>query len=270
MESLKINPEKILDLVISYLPRLALALITLIIGLWLIRMFGKFVSRIMVARDVDASLRPFIKTVSKVLLTVLLLVSVMGMIGIEMTSFIALLGAVGIAIGMALAGSLQHFAGGILLLIYKPFKKGDIIEAQNIYGVVQQIDIFNTIIVTFDNKLVFVPNGPLSNGTIINYTAQDKRRIDLVYSISYSDNMKDAMSIINDIIKNEKRIHADPPPIIGINELASSSVDIAVKVWVDTPDVFGVKFFLNEEVKTQFDKKGITIPFPQMDVNLKK
>ncbi len=270
MDKIQINPEKIYDLVIGYLPKLALALITLVIGLWLIRLFGKFLTRVLKSRDFDETLIPFIKSLSKIILTVMLLISVMGMIGVEMTSFIALLGAAGLALGMALSGSLQHFAGGILLLIYKPFKKGDIIKVQDIKGIVRGIGIFNTIVNTFDNRIVYIPNGPLSNGVIVNYTSEDKRRVDLTFSISYTDNIEKAKSIIKTIIENDDRIFKDPAPIIGVSALASSSVDIDVKVWVNTPNVFEVTFFLNEEVKNRFDKNGITIPFPQMDVNLKK
>src|SRR5689334_16881876 len=149
--------DKIIDLVLSYLPKLALALVTLVAGLWLIKIFVKFLSRLMTARKVDESLKPFLSSIVKIILTVLLMISVMDMIGVEMTSFIALLGAVGIAIGMALSGSLQHFAGGVLLMIYKPFKRGDLIEAQNQRGTVREIGIFNTIINTVDNKTVFIP-----------------------------------------------------------------------------------------------------------------
>jgi small conductance mechanosensitive channel len=262
--------HKAFDMVLEYLPRLALALITLIAGLWLIRLLVRFVGKVMESRKVDESLRPFLRSVVSVVMKVLLLISVMGMIGIEMTSFIALIGAVGLSIGMALSGSLQHFAGGVLLLIYKPFKKGDFIEAQGHKGTVRELQIFNTVLNTLDNKVVFIPNGPLSTGTVVNYSAEDKRRIDLCIGISYSSDIDKAKSVIEKILKEQPRILTEPPYIIGVKELASSSVNIELRVWVNTADIIDMGFYLNEEIKKQFDKNGISIPFPQMDVHLVK
>jgi small conductance mechanosensitive channel len=221
-------------------------------------------------KKVDESLRPFFRTLLSIVLKVLLLISVMGMIGIEMTSFIALLGAVGISIGMALSGSLQHFAGGVLLLIYKPFSKGDFIEAQGQKGTVKELRIFNTVINTLDNKKVFIPNGPLSTGTIVNYSSESTRRIDTVYSISYSDDIDNAKAIIFKIINANNKILAEPAPVVGVIALADSSVNIESRVWVSSPDYLEVFFYMFEAVKKGFDKEGITIPFPQMDVTLKK
>lgn len=262
--------KKIIDLVIGYLPKLALALITLVIGLWLIKMFTRFLTRIMTARKVDESLIPFLTTIARILFTVLLMISVMELIGIEMTSFIALLGAIGLSIGMALSGSLQHFAGGVLLLIYKPFKKGDFIEAQSQKGTVREVGIFNTVIMTVDNKTVYIPNGPLSTGTITNYTTEPTRRVDFVFSIGYKDDIDKAKSVVMNLIKAEQRILKTPQPVIGVTELAASSVNIAVRVWTNTADYWDVDFSIKEAVKKAFDKEGIIIPFPQMDVNLKK
>lgn len=262
--------EVITEKVIEYLPKLALALLTLIVGLYLIKLLIKFISRILTVKKVDESLKPFFKTLISVLLKVLLLISVMGMIGIEMTSFIALLGAVGISIGMALSGSLQHFAGGVLLLIYKPFNKGDFIEAQGHKGTVRELRIFNTVLNTLDNKIVFIPNGPLSTGTIVNYTLEPTRRIDSVFSISYSDDINKAKDIIIRIIESNNKILKEPVYVVGVKTLGASSVDIESRIWVKTVDLVELTFFMNETVKKEFDKEGITIPFPQMDVNLKK
>lgn len=262
--------EVLTEKIIEYLPKLALALITLIVGLYLIKLFIKFLGRVMESRKVDESLRPFFKTLASILLKVLLLISVMGMIGIEMTSFIALLGAVGISLGMALSGSLQHFAGGVLLLIYKPFNKGDFIEAQGHKGTVRELRIFNTVISTLDNKIVFIPNGPLSTGTIVNYTLEPQRRIDSVFSISYSDDIEKAKSIIQEVIDSNSKILKEPEVVIGVKQLSASSVDIESRIWVNTADIVELGFYMNESVKNEFDKNGITIPFPQMDINLKK
>lgn len=262
--------EKIIELVIGYLPKLALAILTLVVGLWLIKIFVKFLVRVMNARKIDESLIPFLSTIVRVLLIVLLMISVMGMIGIEMTSFIALIGAAGLSIGMALSGSLQHFAGGVLLLIYKPFKKGDFIEAQNQKGTVREVGIFNTVVLTLDNKTVYLPNGPLSTGTIINYTCEERRRIDLVFSIGYGDDIDNAKKVLKRIADSDSRILKEPAPIIGVSELAASSINLAFRVWAGTEDIADLDLHIKERVKKEFDKEGISIPFPQMDVNLKK
>lgn len=262
--------EIITEKVIEYLPKLALALITLVIGLYLIKLLIKFINKILTAKKVDESLKPFFSTLISIVLKVLLLISVMGMIGIEMTSFIALLGAVGISIGMALSGSLQHFAGGVLLLIYKPFSRGDFIEAQGHKGTVRELRIFNTVLSTLDNKIVFIPNGPLSTGTIVNYTLEPTRRIDSVFSISYADDIDKAKNIILRVIESNKLILKEPEYVIGVKTLGASSVDIESRIWVKTDDLVDITFFMNETVKKEFDKEGVTIPFPQMDVNLKK
>ncbi len=262
--------EIITEKIIEYLPKLALALITLVIGLYLIKLLIKFINKILTVKKIDESLKPFFSTLISIILKVLLLISVMGMIGIEMTSFIALLGAVGISIGMALSGSLQHFAGGVLLLIYKPFSKGDFIEAQGHKGTVKELRIFNTVLNTLDNKIVFIPNGPLSTGTIVNYSLEPTRRIDSVFSISYSDDIDRAKNIIKRVIDANDKILKDPEYIIGVKTLGASSVDIESRVWVKNTDLLDLTFFMNEAVKKEFDKEGITIPFPQMDVNLKK
>lgn len=261
--------QKIIDLVIEYLPRLALALITLFAGLWLISLFVKFIGKILTVRKVDESLRPFFRTLITVIMRVLLVISVMGMIGIEMTSFIALLGAVGISIGMALSGSLQHFAGGVLLLIYKPFKKGDLIEAQGYTGIVKELRIFNTILNTLDNKTVFIPNGPLSTDVIVNFSMEETRRIDLVFAISYRDKIENAKKILLDVIESDPRILKSPVPVIGVSALAESSVNIEIRVWVKNAEFLETGFSLREAVKHAFDTNGITIPFPQVDVHMK-
>ncbi len=261
--------QKAIEMVLEYLPKLALALLTLVAGLWLIKQLIKFISRLMEARKVDESLRPFFRSMISIILKVLLVISVMGMIGIEMTSFIALIGAIGISIGMALSGSLQHFAGGVLLLIYKPFRKGDFIEAQGHKGTVRELRIFNTVLNTLDNKVVFIPNGPLSTGTVVNYTTEPKRRLDLVYGISYNNDLDVAKNVLDKIIRNYPRTVNDPPHVIGVKELGASSVNIEIRVWVETTDVIDAGFYFNETVKKEFDRNGISIPYPQMDVHIK-
>lgn len=270
MNNFHFNPDKIVEMVLAYLPKLALAIVTLVAGLYVIKLLVKGIGRIMQSKEVDESLRPFIKSVISITLRILLLVSVMGMIGIEMTSFIAVLGAAGLSIGMALSGALQHFAGGVLLLIYKPFKKGDFIEVLGLRGTVKEIRIFNTVLNTVDNKLIFIPNGPLSTGNITNFTAEDKRRIDMVIGIGYNDEIDKARNILNEIAKADKRILAEPAPLVAVSELAASSVNFAVRVWVKVSDFQDVNFDYLESVKKQFDANNITFPYPKMDVNLLK
>ena len=270
MDNFHTNPDKIFEIVIAYLPKLALAIVTLVAGLWLIRIFVKGILRLMQAKKVDESLQPFFKSVVSIVLKILLFISVMGMTGIEMTSFIAVLGAVGLSFGMALSGALQHFAGGVLILIYKPFKKGDFIEALGQKGIVKEIRIFNTVINSVDNKVIYMPNGPLSTGTIINYNVEDKRRLDMIVSISYNDDIEIAKGILNKLVLNDTRILSSPAPFVGVSELAKSSVNLSVFVWVNPPNYQNVNFDFLESVKKEFDSEGITIPFPQMEVSLKK
>lgn len=270
MEKYHINPDKLFELTLAYLPKLALAIITLIAGLWIIRIFVKGILKLMQAKNVDESLQPFFKSLVSIILKILLFISVMGMVGIEMTSFIAVLGAVGLSFGMALSGALQHFAGGVLILIYKPFKKGDFIEALGQKGSVKEIRIFNTVINSVDNKLIYIPNGSLSTGTIINYNSEDLRRLDMIVSISYNDDIEKAKGILNKLIRNDSRILSSPSAMVGVSELAKSSVNLSVFIWVKPANYQNVNFDFLEAVKKEFDSEGITIPYPQMEVSLKK
>lgn len=190
------------------------------------------------------------------------------MVGVQMTSFIAILGAAGLAFGLALSGTLQNFAGGVMLLIYKPFKVGDYIDAQGSAGTVAEIQIFHTILKTVDNKTIIIPNGGLSNSTMTNFSTEPLRRVDLTFGISYSDNIDKAREIILSVITADERIHKDPVPFVGVISLGDSSVNLVTRVWADTPNYWAVFFSTNENVKKEFDKSGISIPFPQRDVHL--
>jgi small conductance mechanosensitive channel len=262
--NLKILTEQIM----GYLPRLALAIITLVAGLWLIARFTRFLRRIMVARSMDASLIPFLTTLSRIILLIMLIISVMQMIGVEMTSFIALLGAAGISLGMALSGSLQHFAGGVLLLVYRPFRAGDFIEAQGHRGTVNEIGIYSTVITTIDNRKVFIPNGPLSTGTIVNFTLEDKRRIEMIFGVSYRDDIDKVKKVLSDVVSGHPMVLQEPKPVIGISELAANCVNFVVRIWVKTTDMIDAEFQIKEVVKKEFEKNNITIPFQQIDVNI--
>ena len=262
--------EQLIQIGVDYGPKLLGAIVVLIIGGWIIkgmiRAFGKMMDR----SKMDDSLKPFLKGLIGALLKVMLIISALGMLGIEMTSFIALLGAVGLAVGMALSGTLQNFAGGVMILIFKPFKVGNFIEAQGYMGIVKEIQIFNTIITTVDNKTVIIPNGGLSTSSMINYSTEEKRRVDWTVGIAYGDDVDKAREVMKRLCDADSRILKDPEVFIAVSELADSSVNFAVRAWVKAPDYWGVFFDLNENIYKTFGQEGLNIPFPQMDVHVHK
>lgn len=267
---MNINIEQIKELAVQYGLKILGAILVLILGLWVIRIISKGTGKFLQKRNIDDSLKPFLRTMLSILLKVLLVVSVLGMIGIEMTSFIAILGAAGLAIGLALSGTLQNFAGGVLILILKPFKSGDYIDAAGHSGSVYEIQIFNTILKTPDNKTITIPNGSLVNASITNYSAQDTRRVDWTFGIAYGDSVEDAQKILNRLITEDERILKDPAPFVALSELADSSVNIVVRVWAKTSDYWGIFFDMNQKVYNAFNSEGINIPFPQIDVHMVK
>ncbi len=257
-----------IKLAIGYAPKLLLAILALLVGLYVIKIITKTSKKMMKKRNVDESLRPFLATLINVALKIALVISVVGMVGVEMTSFIAILGAAGFAIGMALSGTLQNFAGGVMILLFKPFKVGDFIEAQGQMGVVKEIQIFNTILTTVDNRIVIIPNSPLSTGVMINYSAEELRRVDFTFGIGYGDDIDKAKASLHKIIESDQRILKDPEVFVAVSELADSSVNFAVRVWVKGENYWPVFFNINEQVKKTFDQENISIPFPQTDVHL--
>lgn len=259
--------DQIITLAVSYGPNLILAILTLIIGFWVIRIVVRSVNRVMEARNVDDSLRPFLKSMMSMLLKAMLVISVAGMIGIEMTSFIAVLGAAGLAVGMALSGTLQNFAGGVMILLFKPFKVGDFIEAQGYAGSVKEIQIFNTILKTGDNKTIIIPNGGLSTSSMINYSTEPQRRVDLTFGIAYENDFEKAISLIQQLVDKDERILSEPEPWIRVTSLADSSVNITARVWCESGDYWGIYIDLQESVKKAFDKEGISIPYPQLQIH---
>lgn len=260
--------DKIINFGIEYAPKLVGGIIVLIIGLWITKLITKAVGKSLEKSNMDQSLVPFLRGFTNIILKVLVTITVMGMLGIEMTSFVAIIGAAGLAVGLALSGTLQNFAGGIIILILKPFKIGDFIEAQGFTGKVKEITIFATMLNTVDNKLVIVPNGPLSTGALINYSAEELRRVDWSFGIAYGDDLPTFNKAIQDFIAADSRILKDPEPFIGLSALADSSVKFAVRVWVNTPDYWDVFFAMNEKVYTKFPDYNLNIPFPQMDVHV--
>jgi small conductance mechanosensitive channel len=265
---MEINTEAIWKLAMTYGPKIVYAIITLIIGLWIVKAITSGFGKVLDKRDVDASLKPFLKSLIGTLLKIMLIITVMTMLGIEMTSFIAILGAAGLAVGMALSGTLQNFAGGVILLILKPFKVGDFVEAQGYAGVIKEIQIFNTIMTTGDNKTIIIPNGGLSNGAMTNFSTQATRRVDMSFGIGYGDDIKKAKEVLATIMAADDRILKDPAVFIAVSELADSYVNFVVRAWVNSADYWGVFFHMQETVKLTFDKEGLSIPFPQRDIHV--
>lgn len=255
-----------------YTPRVIGALATIIIGLIIIGQLTRILGNMMEKRKVDASLAPFLKSLFNAVLKVLLVISVFSVLGIAMTSFVAIIGAAGLAIGLALSGTLQNFAGGVMLLILKPFKVGDFVEAQGFAGVVKEIQIFHTVMKTPDNKTIIIPNGGLSTASLVNYSTEKYRRVDLTVGIGYGDSTVKAREVLNALIEADDRILRAPEvpadPFIAVSALADSSVNFAVRLWVKASDYWGVTFDMNEKVYNKFNEEGLNIPFPQMDVHV--
>jgi small conductance mechanosensitive channel len=244
------------------------ALLVFIIGSWLLNRVMKLFDLAMTARKVEVTLHQFLMNLVGILLKVILIIIVASMIGVETASLIAVLGAAGLAIGLALQGSLANFAGGILILFFKPFKAEDVIEAQGFVGRVQEIQIFNTIILTLDNQRVIIPNGLLSNGCVKNLFVEKTRRVDMTFGISYDDDIIKAKAILQSVMDNDERVLKEPTVDIFVSAHADSSINFLVRPWVNSEDYWPVYFGTMEAVKLAFDKEGITIPYPQRDVHL--
>jgi|TARA_R110002073_G_scaffold84612_5_gene201754 small conductance mechanosensitive channel len=256
------------ELGLTYIPKLLLALITLIIGFWLIHRFTVGVNKLLSLRDVEATLSKFLVNFVNILFKILLIISVAGMVGIETTSFIAMLGAIGLGVGMALQGSLGNLAGGILILFFKPYRVGDVIEVQGHTGRVREIHIFNTILITYDNQKIIIPNGIISNGSIKNLFSEPTRRIDITFGISYGDDIRHVKQVLRDVIDADARILKEPSYDILVSAHADSAIEITTRTWVESNNFWPVHFALYENVKIAFDQAGITIPFPQRDVHM--
>lgn len=262
--------QQIIQLLVDYAPRVVGAILTLVIGLWLIKIIVKSVRKTMERRNVDKSLIPFLSTVFAVLLKVCLFLAVVSMVGIQATSFIAILGAAGLAVGLSLQGTLQNFAGGVVLLLLKPFKVGDVVDVKGYLGIVKEIQIFYTIVNTFDNKVIYLPNGSLANSDMTNLSQEPDRRNEWTFGIGYGDDVEKAKKILRRLIDEDERIFQDPEPFLALHSLGDSSVNIVVRTWSKASDLWPVYFDMNEKVYNEFNKAGINIPFPQMDVHLHK
>lgn len=267
VEELVKASEAWIPIVLEYGGKLTLALITLLVGWWLINMLTGRVGALMRNRNVDRTLQGFVGSLANIILKVLLLVSVASMIGVETTSFVAAIGAAGLAIGLALQGSLANFAGGVLILLFRPFKVGDWIEGQGVAGTVDGIQIFHTTLKTGDNKVVIVPNGSLSNGNITNFSREKTRRVDINIGIDYGCDIKVARQVLLDIAR-DPRVQRNPEPVVFVTGLGESAINISLRVWVATEDYWGVTFDFIERAKERLDEVGIGIPFPQRVVRL--
>jgi small conductance mechanosensitive channel len=262
--------EKLIDFSFEKAPQLILAIITLFVGIKIINWLLKILRKTMDKANLDKSLKPFLEALTKWVLRLLLLISVASMLGIETTSFVAMIGAAGLAVGLALQGALGNFAGGVLILVLKPFKIGDFVELQGYLGTVKEINIFTTTLTTPQNRKVIIPNGPISNGSLTNYSSMEKARVDLVVGVSYDSDIKQTKELLMHILKNDSRVLEDPAPLVVVAELADSSVNFNVRPWVKTEDYWAVYFDVLENVKIELDKAGIEIPFPQRDVHIKQ
>lgn len=254
--------DKGMEFVSSYGPKVIGAILIWIIGSWTIKKILKVVAKIMTKRNYDDTLQGFLNNLLGGILRVLLILSILGTLGVETTSFAAILAAAGLAIGMALQGSLSNFAGGVMLMIFKPFKIGDLIEGQGVLGVVKEIQIFTTHLLTPENKLAIVPNGTLSNGNIINYSSEDMLRVDLEIGIGYGENIKQAKDVIINVLLSDPKVLKDPAPTVAVGALADSSVNLVVRPFSTVADYWDVYFNTLENVKVALDKEGIEIPYP--------
>ncbi len=264
--------EQLQMILVDFAPKVIGAILVLILGLWIIKNLVKGTSKMMGKKDMDASLIKFLTSLMGAILKVALIVAVLGIVGIQATSFVAILGAAGLAIGMALSGTLSNFAGGVMLLIFKPFEVGHVITAQGFTGCVKEVGIFNTILMTPDNRKIIIPNAPLSSGAMVNISAESERRVDFVFGIGYNDDIDQAKKVIAEILSNDKRVlnSSGRETFIAVSELADSSVNFVVRTWVEAGDYWGVHFDTIEAVKKQFDINKISIPYPQIDMHLNK
>jgi len=264
----KENWDQFVTWVWDFLPGLISAVIIFFVGIWIINIFSRGLRKFFQKKDYDETLERFLYDLINIGLKILLIVLVVTQLGVQTSSLVAILGAAGLAIGLALQGSLSNFAGGVLILFFKPFKIGDFIEAQGVSGTVKEISIFTTKLNTFGNQLAVIPNGKISNGNIINYSSEDRRRGKIEIGISYDSNIKEAKEIILDLINGQEKVIKDPAPEIYVSELGDSAVTLSLRFWALNEDFWAVHFYTLEEAKKRLESNGISIPFPQSDVHL--
>ena len=262
--------SKLLDWGIEVGKDLLGAIIIYIVGRFIIKQVGRLLARILEKRKLEISVQTFLRSLVSILLNLILAFAIVSRLGVETTSFAALLASAGVAVGMALSGNLSNFAGGLIILVFKPFKVGDYIEGQNANGTVREIQIFHTILTTVDNKVIYVPNGALSSNAITNYSKQETRRAEWVFGVEYGEDFEKVKAVLQRIIDADPRILKDPAPMIALGALSASSVDIKVRAWAKTADYWDVYFDMNKIVYDTFNKEGIGFPFPQLTVHQAK
>lgn len=262
--------DKGMDIGIDFAIKAATALAIFLIGKFVIRLVVRALGKLMEKQEVDKTLETFICNLVRTTLMVVVIIAAIGAIGVETTSFIAIFGAAGLAVGLALQGSLSNFASGVLIVLFRPYRVGDFIEAAGIAGSVEEVQILTTVLKTGDNKQIIVPNSQIMDSIITNYSANDTRRVDMVVGVSYGDDLDKVRKTLQELIAAEDRILDEPAPTIAVSALADSSVNFVVRPWVNSPDYWGVTFDLTEAIKKRFDKEGISFPFPQQDVHLYK
>lgn len=260
--------SKVLELLTVYGLKIVAAIAIFIIGRWIARFLKNVVQKMMTKKNIDATIVSFLVNLIYIALLTFVVLAALGQLGIQTTSFIAVIGAAGLAVGLALQGSLANFAAGFLMIIFRPFKVGDVIEAAGVLGIVEEIQVFTTKLRSPDNKTIIIPNAKLTADNITNFSTKDTRRVDLVCGIGYGDDIDKAKNVIAGILHNDERVLKDPAPTIGVVELGDSSVNIVVRPWVKTGDYWNVYFDTTENIKKRFDQEGISIPFPQRDVHL--
>jgi small conductance mechanosensitive channel len=266
------NMEQLIPLLMEYGTEFGFRLISaaaiFLLGRWLAKLVTGWLKRLLDRTDMEDTLEKFLCNMLYAVLLAAVVIATIGALGVETTSLLAILGAAGLAVGLALQGSLSNFASGVLIVGFRPYRVGDFIEAAGTAGTVEEVQIFTTVLRTGDNKLVIVPNSQIMDGTIVNYSAKDRRRIDLVVGCGYGDDLDHARRVIRQVVDSEPRILEDPAPEIAVSELAESSVNFVVRPWVNTGDYWAVRFAVTEQIKKRFDAEGLSIPFPQRDIHV--
>lgn len=267
LDKLQILMQQLIDWGVSAGGRIIGAILIFVIGRVLISFIKKLLARVLESRKIDLGVQTFVKSMTNILLTILLAVAVVGKLGVDTTSFAALLASAGVAVGMALSGNLSNFAGGLIVLLLRPYKVGDWIESQGVSGAVRSIQIFHTVLTTADNKVIYIPNGTLSSGTVINYSREETRRVDWTVGVEYGENMEKVEEVVQKILTADSRILKDPAPFIALGALDASSVNVTIRVWVKNADYWGVFFDTQKKIYATFNQEGIGFPFPQLTIH---
>lgn len=263
--------NKLIDLSVSFGSKLLVALLVFFIGRWIVKKLNRLVINILTKRHVEASLATFTKSLVSITLNFTLVIIIISVLGIETSSFIALFASAGVAVGMALSGNLSNFAGGLIILLFKPYKVGDYIEAQGVGGTVKEVQMFHTVLGTVDNKVIYIPNGSLSSGVVTNFSNQTTRRVDWTFGVEYGSDYEKVKQVIESVLAKDSRILSEPAaPFIALTALADSSVNVVVRVWVNSSDYWGVYFDINKNIYVTFNEVGIGFPFPQLTVHQAK